>query len=69
MNRKSKAGRKPIGEKAMDDRLAIRLSSVEMQAVKVTAQEHGYGDVSKFIRGLLLGSPRVKQNMKQMVNR
>jgi hypothetical protein len=68
MNRKSKAGRKPIGEQPMSDRLTIRLSGTEMRAVKVTAEEHGYKDVSKFMRGLLLGSPQVKHAMKELTS-
>jgi hypothetical protein len=68
MHKKSKAGRKPIGDRPMSDRLTIRLSGTEMRAVRLTAQEHGYRDVAKFMRGLLLGSPQVKHAMKELTN-
>ena len=69
MNKKSNAGRKPIGDKAMSDRLTIRLSGSEMQAVRVTAQAHGYQDVSKFMRNLVVASAIVKHTMQQLESR
>jgi hypothetical protein len=63
---KSNAGRKPIGDKAMNDRLTIRLSGLEMQAIKITAEEHGYKDLSKFMRNLLVASAIVKHTLKQI---
>ena len=40
-SRKSRAGRKPIGEHAMDAVLHVRITRVEQDALKILAVERG----------------------------
>jgi predicted DNA binding CopG/RHH family protein len=66
MNKKSNAGRKPIGDTSMDDRITFRLTDLEYQAIKITAEEHGYKDLSKFMRRLLVKEATIRHVLKQL---